>query len=112
MVQGDANQLAQVFMNLINNACDATGPQGTINITGSLSSQDAQIEVCDNGSGIDPAIREQVFEPFFTTKEVGRGTGLGLSLVYSIVTNHGGKVRIIDNTNAQGICMRVTIPTQ
>ena len=112
MVQGDSNQLAQVFVNLINNACDASGPEGTIKITGSSSDQGALVVVCDNGSGIDPAIREQVFEPFFTTKEVGRGTGLGLSLVYSIVTNHGGKVRIMDNPDAQGISIRVTIPTE
>jgi len=111
VVQGDANQLAQVLMNLINNACDATGPSGTINIVGKDTELGAAIDVCDNGGGIDPAIREQVFEPFFTTKEVGRGTGLGLSLVYSIVTNHGGKVRIADNPNAQGTCIRVTIPT-
>ncbi len=112
MVQGDSNQLAQVFVNLINNACDATGAKGTISIKGSSNQHSAQITVCDNGSGIDPAIREQVFEPFFTTKEVGRGTGLGLSLVYSIVTNHGGKVRILDNPNTQGICIQVTIPTE
>jgi len=110
MVQGDANQLAQVFVNLINNACDATGPVGTITITGTEHQQQAQIDVCDNGSGIDPAIQEQVFEPFFTTKEVGRGTGLGLSLVYSIVSNHGGKERIVDSSGTQGTCIRVTMP--
>jgi len=110
MVQGDSNQLAQVFVNLINNACDATGAEGTVTITGLSSKDGAQISVCDNGSGIDPDIREQVFEPFFTTKEVGRGTGLGLSLVYSIVTNHGGKVRILDNPNIRGVCIQVTIP--
>jgi signal transduction histidine kinase len=109
-VNGDSNQLVQVFVNLINNACDASNSDGVITIKGELIADQAQISVCDSGTGIDPAIKEQVFEPFFTTKEVGRGTGLGLSLVYSIVTNHGGRVRILDHPNAQGTCIQVTIP--
>lgn len=93
-VSGDANQLVQVFVNLINNACDASPPNATVRIDGTTQNNQLSIAVEDSGTGIDPAIRDQIFEPFFTTKPVGSGTGLGLSLVYSIVTKHGGRVRI------------------
>ena len=67
------------------------------------------ITVTDTGDGIDTNVRDQVFEPFFTTKDVGRGTGLGLSLVYSLVTEHGGSVRI-DDEHTNGTRMIVKLP--
>ena len=108
-VLGDANQLVQVFVNLINNACDASPADETIQIIGSVHDDQFIIAVEDNGPGIDPAIREQIFEPFFTTKSVGSGTGLGLSLVYSIINRHGGRVRIDDNVT-KGTRIVVSLP--
>jgi len=108
-VSGDANLLMQVFVNLINNACDASPDGGTVTILGSTNKQqELIIETIDMGQGIDEQHREHIFEPFFTTKPVGQGTGLGLSLAYSIIMNHGGKLRVGDNP--VGTRMIVTLP--
>ncbi len=107
-VLGDANLLMQVFVNLINNACDASPEGATIRVHGFVQSGDLVIETIDEGSGVEASVREQVFEPFFTTKPVGQGTGLGLSLAYSIVSNHHGRLRLGDTK--VGTRMIVTLP--
>lgn len=108
-VSGDANQLVQVFVNLINNACDASPANATVSIEGSIENDQLTIAVEDSGTGIDPAVRDQIFEPFFTTKQVGSGTGLGLSLVYSIINKHGGRVRIDEHVE-QGTRIVLSLP--
>ena len=108
-VLGDPNQLVQVFVNLLNNACDASPKEATISVLGEVTEEQVIIKIVDQGSGIDASIREKIFEPFFTTKTVGHGTGLGLSLVYSIVSNHGGKVRIDDEFKG-GTQMILSLP--
>lgn len=114
-VRGDANLLGQVLMNLCINARDAIaegrGPEGgTIAITTSrlqalsgfvdvhLSAAPGEyvsLSVRDNGTGMKPEVKERIFEPFFTTKSKGRGTGLGLAMVYGIVRNHGGFIDVL-----------------
>lgn len=108
-VSGDANHLAQIFLNLINNACDASPANTPVSVV--IESNDAwhTVSVTDSGNGIDISVRDQIFEPFFTTKPVGQGTGLGLSLVYSLVTDHGGTVRI-DEDYQRGTRMIVQLP--
>ncbi len=106
---GDANHLAQIFLNLISNACDASVDNTPVVVSCSSDEQWHSIRVTDSGSGIDKAVREQIFEPFFTTKPVGRGTGLGLSMVYSLVTDHGGTVRV-DEDYIDGTRMVVQLP--
>ena len=71
------------------------------------------VEVVDDGSGIDPALRDRIFEPYFTTKtaDAEKGTGLGLSLVHATVLAHGGTIEVGDN-RPRGTVMRVTLPTQ
>ena len=108
LVNGDANLLMQVFVNLINNACHASPAGSTISIQGSIQDSTLVVETIDQGSGVPPEVRDHVFEPFFTTKPVGQGTGLGLSLAYSIVANHNGRLRIGDSE--QGTRMIVTLP--
>ena len=108
LVNGDANLLMQVFVNLINNACHASPAGSTISIQGSVQDSTLVVETIDQGSGVPPEVRDHVFEPFFTTKPVGQGTGLGLSLAYSIVANHNGRLRIGDSE--QGTRMIVTLP--
>jgi signal transduction histidine kinase len=90
-----ADELAQVFMNLLTNAADAVERGGRIAVRTRLSGDSrVRIEVEDNGSGIDPAIQGRIFEPFFTTKEVGHGTGLGLAITYGVVTRHRGTIEM------------------
>jgi signal transduction histidine kinase len=93
-VQGKPEQLTQVFVNLITNACHAM-PRETGKLCISTSVEDSRVRVIveDNGHGIAAEHLTQVFAPFFTTKTDGRGTGLGLSIVKNIIDNHGGTIR-------------------
>ena len=95
-ILGDSQRLLQVMINLINNAHDASPAGSTITIASKLVSGSVQISVTDEGTGIPEEVRDRVFEPFFTTKEPGEGTGLGLSLVYSIVENLDGHIDILN----------------
>ncbi len=108
IVYGDANQLTQVFVNLLNNAADASPSGGTVSVRSHIDNDTLVIATSDQGPGINPETRRQVFEPFYTTKPVGQGTGLGLSLAYSIITNHDGKLIIGDTGN--GTTMLVSLP--
>jgi len=87
IVTGDSNQLVQVFVNLIANACEASPSGGTVSIHALVDESQLAVTISDEGSGIDEDLRDRIFDPFFTTKPVGQGTGLGLSLVYSIVAS-------------------------
>lgn len=93
---GDEDQLAQVFLNLLNNARDAmVGKKGDwIRIKTRLEGETILIEFSDNGTGIPRDIVAKIFDPFFTTKDPGKGTGLGLSLVHSIIESHGGSISV------------------
>jgi PAS domain S-box-containing protein len=89
------NQLNQVFMNLLVNAGQSiTGKNGLIIIKTWADNEFINISIRDNGCGIPPENLNRIFEAFFTTKEVGQGTGLGLSLVYDIITKHIGKIEV------------------
>ena len=70
-----------------------------------------QIDVIDNGHGINPTIRDRIFDPFFTTKPIGKGTGLGLSISYGIVQDHGGTIEV-DSTPGEGSRFTVRLPFQ
>lgn len=107
------SQINQVFLNLINNAAQATGAgQGVIQLTTRREGAGhVAVEVADNGKGIPPEVLPRIFDPFFTTKEVGRGTGLGLSIVYKIVEQHGGSIRV-DSTVGVGTRFTVMLPLQ
>lgn len=93
-VMGNAGQLLQVLMNLIQNAYDAayspTGITPKLRICARREANWVVISLHDNGPGIAPQVMSRIFEPFFTTKPVGKGTGLGLSISYGIVERHGG----------------------
>jgi len=93
-ITSDSSQLQQVFLNIINNAIDAIGKNGLIEVkTRYLSETDqVAIVITDNGPGIPKEHIDKIFEPFFTTKEVGRGTGLGLSISSSLVEKLGGRM--------------------
>jgi signal transduction histidine kinase len=109
MVEGDANQLMQVFLHLIANALDAMeGSEGGL-LTISLRAEEERLEIgfADTGSGLkDP---RRVFEPFYTTKPVGRGMGLGLSTCYGIIRQHGGEIDC-HNRPEGGAVFRLALP--
>ncbi|MBL8919597.1 MAG: PAS domain S-box protein [Myxococcaceae bacterium] len=101
--------LVQVFVNLITNACHATPPGGRISVTTRAHDGQAVIELRDSGAGIPDDVKQRIFEPFFTTKPDGKGTGLGLSIVQGIVENHGGRITV-DSTPGAGSTFAITLP--
>lgn len=106
----DAHQLEQVCINILLNGLDAVESGGTITIQTQFSGSFISIHFNDTGKGIRPEIIGKIFDPFFTTKGVGRGTGLGLSLSYGIVKNHGGTIKV-ESTQGQGTIFTVLLPT-
>ncbi len=123
-VQGNPDQVEQAIVNLVVNACDAMPNGGALTIRTErvLATPPAQspessepeapfvmLSVQDTGEGIDEAIRRQIFEPFFTTKPKGRGTGLGLSMVYNTVSTHGGFIDVASRPT-QGSTFRLYFP--
>lgn len=121
-VLADAAEMAQVIMNLVLNARDAMPDGGTITIQSRVVTLDdrdtpeecqagqfVELSVSDDGCGMPPEICERIFEPFFTTKEVGRGTGLGLSVAYSDISSHGGFINV-DSREGVGTVISVFLP--
>jgi signal transduction histidine kinase len=119
-VNADPTQLEQVLVNLVTNAARALhGRVGKITIQ--LQNRELALEqslppgkyvelaVLDDGCGMEPAMRERIFEPFFGTKTPGEGSGLGLAVVYGIVRDHGGVVRV-DSQPGVGSSFRVLLP--
>ncbi len=110
-VQADIQQLNHLFMNIILNAAQAMEGQGklTLKTYRASSTDDICIEISDSGPGFPPDVLPHIFEPFYTTKEEGQGTGLGLSLAYGIVENHGGQIRA-HNKPEGGAVFIITLP--
>ncbi|PCJ25585.1 MAG: ATPase [SAR86 cluster bacterium] len=98
-ISGDSQRLLQVLLNLVSNARDASQADGEVSLQASVNNDQVRITVTDEGIGIPPIIRDRIFDPFFTTKEAGDGTGLGLSLVFSIVEDLKGDIDIISPAN-------------
>jgi signal transduction histidine kinase/ActR/RegA family two-component response regulator len=124
IVEADPSQITQVLMNLVVNARDSMPDGGTItikteglyidedycrNYSWAKSGNYVTISVMDAGEGIPDKIRDRIFEPFFTTKEVGKGTGLGLAVTYSIIKNHGGWINFYSEVG-KGTEFRVYLP--
>ena len=108
-VNGDKNQLQQVFLNLCLNACEAMPDGGTLLVGTSFAADRVVVEVTDTGCGIKKEHLDQIFEPFFTTKPVGKGTGLGLSVSYGIVRQHGGTLEVASD-EGKGTTFTVSFP--
>jgi CheY-like chemotaxis protein len=116
-VLADRGQLEQVLLNLVANARDAMPGGGVVTVTTRRASrQEAAgsgpatvISVADTGAGMDAATRARIFEPFFTTKPRDKGTGLGLAVVYGIVTSHGGRIHV-DSQPGKGSRFDVILP--
>lgn len=113
-VSADSEQLKEVLVNIIVNACEAMSRGGSISIAESaedhpLLKQVAVIRIHDNGPGIDAAILSKVFQPFFSTK--ADGTGLGLSIAQRIISEHGGRLEVISNSG-EGAEFIITLPIE
>ncbi len=109
----DAAQLQQVFLNVIDNAIDAIGKGGTIDVRTCYAPTEHEIvvEFEDNGPGIPKKILERIFDPFFTTKGVKAGTGLGLSISHSIIEKLGGRISVASE-EGRGTTFRICLPVK
>jgi len=106
-VLGHANALQQVVLNVVTNAGQALGDRGTIRVATAADQHRVTVEIEDDGPGIAPDVLSRVFDPFFTTKT--SGTGLGLSVSYGIVRDHGGRMDVRSNVG-HGTVFTVSLP--
>lgn len=110
LLVADPNKLKQVFINLVMNATQALGRQGTLSVaTSVVNGAEVEARISDNGPGIPAAILPQIFAPFFTTKKEGEGTGLGLYICRTIVEEHDGRL-LVESVEGQGSSFRVVLP--
>ncbi|MCD6293772.1 MAG: two-component sensor histidine kinase [Deltaproteobacteria bacterium] len=109
IIASDQSQLQQVFLNLMNNAIDAIGSEGLIEVTSRKVDSFINVDITDNGPGIPEDKQKKVFDPFFTTKETGKGTGLGLWVSYDIITKMGGNISIKSEVG-KGTTFTVALP--
>jgi PAS domain S-box-containing protein len=106
----ESNKISQLIINLLNNASDAMPEGGNITLRTTLKGKGfICISVRDEGTGIDPAIRDRIFDPFFTTKGVSAGTGLGLSFVLGVVKAHGGEIDV-ETSQGGGTTFNIRLP--
>jgi signal transduction histidine kinase len=108
-VTADPAQMTQVLVNTVVNAIQAMPTGGRLTIKTLASEEFVSLVVADTGEGMDKNVKRQIFQPFFTTKDVGMGTGLGLSVVYGIITSHGGSIDV-DSKIGQGTKIRIQLP--
>jgi signal transduction histidine kinase len=107
-VNGFGGELNQVWANLIDNALDAVGQGGRVELKANRERNSVVVRVIDNGSGVPADIRDRIFDPFFTTKSVGEGTGLGLDIVRRLVQRHNGQIELQSSPGFTEF--RVTLP--
>ena len=114
LIEGSEDQIQQVVMNLISNAVEsmaqAPGKRLTLKTCSTREKSAVKMQIMDTGAGIPKAYISKIFEPFFTTKKKGKGVGLGLSVVYGIIEEHGGKM-YVDSTEGRGTCFTITLQT-
>jgi two-component system NtrC family sensor kinase len=110
LINSDAPLLRQVILNLLNNAIQAVGEDGTVTVlTRVTDANQVVFEVDDTGPGISQENLAQIFDPFFTTKPQGKGTGLGLSICHGIIERLGGKISAT-SIEGQGASFIVKLP--
>lgn len=111
-IAGNANQLQQVLMNLMINAQHAMGEDGgTVDVATLRKGNSVFVTVADTGPGIPEEVADKIFEPFFTTKPAGEGTGLGLSVTYGIIQDHGGDI-LVTRADSGGAKFVIKLPLE
>lgn len=106
------SELNQVFMNILSNAAQAIEGDGEIRITTKTRGKDeVEISIRDSGKGMSKATVEKIFDPFFTTKATGQGTGLGMSISYSVIQKHGGEI-IVQSEPNKGSEFKIILPVK
>ena len=110
-IYGDAEQLQQVFINILNNALDAMPAGGTLTIKTTPSPGAVVIECSDTGQGMSADVQAHLFEPLFTTKSPGQGTGLGLAIVKQIISEHGGQIEVLSSPGS-GTTLIIGLPAE
>lgn len=108
-VAADRNKIIQLFLNLMQNACQAMPNGGVLTLKAEKNGKSVVVEVKDTGTGIPKEMQNKIFDPFYTTKDPGEGTGLGLAICYGIVEDMGGKINLESKEN-EGSTFRVTLP--
>ena len=110
-VTADPAQLAQVLVNLVVNSIQAMPKGGELTIQTKVSNSFVLLIVKDTGVGMSENVLKKIFLPFYTTKDVGRGTGLGLSVVHGIVTSHEGSIHVTSK-EGQGTTFKIQLPVK
>ena len=108
-VKGVPQQLNQVFMNILVNSAQAIEKKGDIHIKTWLADQNVKITISDTGCGIPEENLNKIFDPFFTTKEIGKGTGLGMNIVYNIIEKHQGTIEV-QSEIGKGTTFTISLP--
>lgn len=109
LIKSDRAQLQQVVLNLLNNALDATPPEGRIAVSSDFDATAVIVSIEDNGCGIPQEVQSLIFDPFFTTKAPGEGSGLGLSICHTIMKGLGGTLAF-DSTPGSGTVFNIRLP--
>jgi two-component system NtrC family sensor kinase len=108
----NAQEIKQVFLNLVINALESMEEGGTLSITHSQRDGQTELIFKDSGCGMTPDVLENIFEPFYTRSRTGKGTGLGLSISHRIISQHGGEIEATSDGPGQGSTFRVRLPVQ
>ena len=106
----NAQEIKQVVLNLVTNALDSVDEDGRVIVRLTQDHSQAQLEIVDNGCGMEPEVLKDIFEPFFTRRRDGQGTGLGLSITYRIIEEHGGSIHPQSDGAGHGSTFTVSLP--
>jgi two-component system NtrC family sensor kinase len=109
LIYADANAIIQAFVAFLVNAIEAVAEGGVVKVGIASSDESIKVMIADNGRGISEDVLPHIFEPFFTTKENRKSIGMGLSIAYSIVDQHGGKIEVKSRVN-EGTTFTVYLP--
>jgi two-component system NtrC family sensor kinase len=109
VIGGDQAQVQQVILNLVTNAIDAIGKDGTVTVRSQRTKNEIRVTVADTGPGIPENVQRMIFDPFYTTKSAGKGTGLGLWISYNIIEKMGGRITV-KSREGEGAAFTIQLP--